>query len=109
MELHQEPVSLFIEGIIVDEPLGIADGLAMVAALPEERRQALERFEVAQALVFALRKKPVVIATVEQIARVDRNGLSQRRQTAVRCALLGSSQGVLEDRDVERERSVSAP
>ena len=56
MQPHEETVCLFIQGIILDEPLRKPACLNMVAALPEERRQALERFEISQAQLLALCK-----------------------------------------------------
>ena len=53
MQPHEETVCLFVQGIVVDEPLRIPTRLSMVAALPEERRQALERFEISQAQLLA--------------------------------------------------------
>jgi hypothetical protein len=109
MQPHEEPVCLFIQGIIVDESLSIADGFDMVAALREERRQALERLEISQAQVLSLCKNPVVIATVKQVASISCDDLTQCLQSAVGGVFPRSGQGIFEGRDIEPVRSVRSP
>ena len=96
---HQQPVGLFAQRVVADEALRRADRRGPVAALLRLAGESLERVEVEIAQPLALLEQPVVVAALEQIARVRPDRVVQ---PAVR-------ERLLEDGDVQPQRRVGTP
>jgi hypothetical protein len=69
-QLHQEPVTLLTQRIVRDQPLGAANRFGPAPTLLMPAREPLERLEVERREPLPLVHQPLVIAALQQLARV---------------------------------------
>ena len=92
-----------------EEPLGVRDRSGVVAALFEECGEALEGLEIALAKPLALFEDPLIVATFEEVSRVQVDGLSQRAEIAVGGISIRSRERLLKGSHVEPVWCVRPP
>ncbi len=69
------------------KPVGVADRLDMVTADLKQRGQAREGLEIPRTEPLALAEEPLVVAPVEEVARVQIDGFPQCDDTVIRSVL----------------------
>ena len=99
VQAHEQPVGLLSQRVVADQALGVAERRGRIAALVRLAHEPLERVAVQVAQPLALLEQPVVVAALEQVARV---GLDGRLQPALR-------ERLLEVGDVEPQRRLVPP
>jgi hypothetical protein len=104
VQAHELAAGRLAQRIALEQALGVAQRLRVVAALLEQRGEALERVQVQRAYALALRDQPLVVGTLDEVARVgvDRGG--EPLGVVVR-----AREGSLELGDVEPVRGVGPP
>jgi hypothetical protein len=83
----------------------VVDRFGVVAAVGQQRRETLERVEVAFTEALALLQQPLVIGARQQVAGVGLDGLPQPRHRIA----LGQRVRIVQRGDVEPVRRVGAP
>lgn len=99
----------FMQGVVTQEALCVADGAAVIAALLEQQDQPLQRVEEALRQPGTFEQQPVVVAARQEVAAVRRDGAFQRGHARASLAARGLGQRGLELGDVQSERCIPAP
>jgi hypothetical protein len=106
---HQHPVGRLVQGVVPQQPLGVGDRLGLVAALLEQRGEALQGVEVAAVEPLALGEQPLVVAALQQLAAVEVGGLPPGGQLGVAARRLRPGDRLLEGVDVQPGGGVGPP
>jgi hypothetical protein len=78
IEAHQVAIGRLVQWVVSEQALGGADGCRVIALPFQQHDELLQRPEKCLAQAFALRQNPLVIATGQQIAAVERYSLLAR-------------------------------
>jgi hypothetical protein len=106
---HQQSVGRLVERVVPEEPLGVGDGLARVAARLEQVDETSQRLNVASAQSLPLCAEPLLIRSGEEVAAVELDRFPQIGEGVARGCRLHPRHRLLEGGDIEPERSARPP